>query len=97
MKKSVLKKYADLIVKAGANVQKGQDVILNIGVEHELLASYIVESCYKAGANKVTVDWSSDKLAKVAYKKASVKALSYVPNWRIEKEKEINYKQKAMH
>ena len=90
MKKSVLKKYAQLIVRTGANVQKGQDVIVMAEVDQELLVSYIVEDCYKQKAKHVEVRWNSDKLTKVIYKHESVKSLSYVPNWKIEREKEIN-------
>lgn len=90
MKKSILKKYAHLLVKSGANVQKGQDVILYINVDQELLASYIVEECYKQKANFVDVRWESDVVSKVAYKKASIKSLSYIPEWRLEREREIN-------
>lgn len=92
MKKSVLKNYAHLIVKVGANVQKGQDVIVFANVDQELLASYIVEDCYRQKANSVEVRWTSDKLDKITYKKASVKALSYVPEWKKEREREINRK-----
>ena len=92
MKKSILKKYAHLIVKTGANVQKGQDVIVFANVDQELLVSYIVEDCYRQKANSVEVRWTSDKLDKITYKKASVKSLSYVPTWKIEREKEINKK-----
>ena len=92
MKKSVLKKYAKLIVVVGANIQKGQDVLVYAGVEQEELVSYIVEECYKSKANNVEVKWLSDKIDRITYKKASVKALSYVADWRIEKEKEINRK-----
>ena len=90
MKKSVLKKYAHLICKVGANVQKGQDVVLMIDVNHELLANYIVEDCYRLGARSVRVEWNSDKVTKTTYKKASLKTLSEIPDWRIEKEKHIN-------
>ena len=90
MKKSVLKKYAQLIVRTGANVQKGQDVIVMAEVDQELLVAYIVEDCYKQKAKHVEVRWNSDKLTKVIYKHESVKSLSYVPNWKIEREKEIN-------
>ena len=48
MKKSALRKYAKLIAKVGGNVQKGQYVELNIGVEQELLANYIVEECWQS-------------------------------------------------
>ena len=90
MKKSILKKYAHLIVKVGANVQKGQDVIVFANVDQEEFASYVVEDCYRQKANSVTVRWLSDKVTKISYKKASVKSLSYVPQWQIEREKETN-------
>ena len=90
MKKSTLRKYAKLIAKVGANVQKGQNVIIQADVSLELLASYVSEECYKLGAKAVTVDFYSSKVTKVAYKKAKVKDLSYIPDWKIEKEKYYN-------
>ena len=87
MKKSVLKKYANLIVEVGANVHKGQDVELYVNVDQELLASYIVESCYKHGARRVNVRWQSDVVSRVHYKKGSVKALSTFENYEIERQK----------
>ena len=90
MNKSVLKKYAHLIAKTGANVQKGQYVTVMAALDQELLVNYIVEDCYKLGAKLVTVEWQSDKIAKTQYKKASVKALSEFPLWKEEKQKFIN-------
>lgn len=90
MKKSTLKQYARLIVEVGGNVQKGQDVELLIGVEQELLASYIVEECYKHGARRVNIRWQSDKTAKVAYKKATVKALSEFEDYELEMQRYFN-------
>ena len=96
MKKAILKKYAHLIAKVGANIQKGQDVTLIANLDQELLANYIVEECYKLGAKLVTVDWQSDKVSKTQYKKASVKALSEFPVWKEEKQKYINQTLPAM-
>ena len=96
MKKVDLKRYAYLIAKVGANVQKGQDVIVYANLDQELLANYIVEDCYKLGARLVTVEWISDKLTKTQYKKASVKALSEFPVWKEEKQKYINEKLPAV-
>lgn len=93
MKKSTLKKYAKLIVHVGANVQKGQYVTVYANVDQELLVSYVVQECYKMGAKLVNVDWASDVVEKINYKNASVKALSDIPLWRIEKEK---YKNKTL-
>lgn len=96
MKKSVLKKYARLIVEVGGNVQKGQDVDLLIGVEQEELATYIVEECYKHGARRVNVRWQSDKTTKVAYKRGTVKALSTLENFEIERQKYLSEKLPVM-
>ena len=90
MKKADLKKYAHLIAKVGANVQKGQEVTVVANVDQELLTNLVVEECYKLGAKLVTVDWQSDVLAKTQYKKASVQALSEFPSWKEEKQKYIN-------
>ena len=74
----------------GANVQKNQYVTVVATVDQEELVNYIVEDCYKLGAKLVTVDFSSDKVAKTQYKKASVKALSEYPLWKEEKQKYTN-------
>ena len=87
MKKSILRKYAKLTAKVGANVQKGQDVVIYASVDQELLVSYVVEECYRLGARKVLVEWGSDKITKLTYQKQSVASLSEVTPWVIEKQK----------
>ena len=96
MKKSILKKYAKLTAKVGANVQKEQDVVIYASVDQEELVSYVVEECYKLGARKVTVEWNSDRVTKLAYLKESVKTLSEVTPITIEKQKYFNSKLPAM-
>ena len=78
MKKSLIKKYAELIVKVGANVQKGQDVLVYADVDQEELVALIVNECYRAKARLVRVEWNSDKVGKITSKKASIAALSTV-------------------
>ena len=90
MKKADLKRYAHLIAKVGANVQKGQYVTVIANVDQELLTNLVVEECYRLGAKLVTVEWQSDVLSKTQYKKASVKALSEFPKWKEEKQKYTN-------
>ena len=41
----VLKQYARLIVRSGANVQKGQTVLLNIAVDQAAFAEMVTEEC----------------------------------------------------
>lgn len=88
MDKKQLKKYARLIAEVGANVQKGQEVILRAEVENCDFAVLVAEECYKLGASKVTVEWRYSPLTKLNYKKRSLKTLSTVENWEIEKLKQ---------
>lgn len=78
MKKSLIKKYAELIAHSGVAIRKGQDVVINADVNQEKFVAMLVEACYKEGARVVEVRWSSLSCAKVAYRKASQKALSEV-------------------
>lgn len=85
MKKSVLKKYAELIAKTGINVQKGQDVVIRCDLDQPEFVKMVTEYCYKFGARKVTIEWSYQPLAKVHNKYCSVKALATIEKWEEEK------------
>lgn len=82
MNKTLLKNYAKLIVKMGANVQKGQDVTINASVDDNYFVKYVVEECYKAKARKVTVEWTSDDVARLNYKYQKAKTLGEVTEWQ---------------
>lgn len=81
MKKSVLKEYAKLIVNVGANVQKGQEVLITAEMDQPEFVSYVAEAAYKAGAKKVTVDWKCDALTKLNAKYQKLNVLSKVEAW----------------
>lgn len=85
MKKTVMKKYAQLIAVTGANVQKGQEVMINSSVETAEFARMVAEECYRAGAKKVIVEWSYQPLEKTNYRYRSVKTLSTIEKWEIER------------
>ncbi len=85
MNKTLLKNYAKLIVEIGANVQKGQDVIVNARVNEAYFAELVVEAAYKAKAKSVRVEWSDDQITRLAYKYQSLKTLSEMPKWQEEK------------
>ena len=85
MKKSILKNYAKLIVKMGANIKKGQDVVINANVNDAYFVKYVVEECYKAKARHVTVEWGCAEISKIGYKYESVETMTDIPNWSLEK------------
>lgn len=85
MKKTVIRQYAKLIAVKGVNIQKGQEVIINASVENPEFVRILTEECYKAGASKVSVEWSYQPLTKVNYRYRTLKTLSKLENWEIEK------------
>ena len=85
----LLQKYADLIVRTGANVQPGQIVLLTIAVEQHEFAAMVIEACYKAGAKKVNVDWTSDVQSRLNYLYAEQETLSRVLPWEEAKMKQM--------
>ena len=87
MKKTTLKKYAKLIAKTGANVQKGQAVIVYAPVENYEFTTYVVDECYKCGAKYVRVEWDHQPIEKLDYRHQTLKTLSTVPTWVEEKMK----------
>ena len=81
----LLQKYAELIVRTGANVQKGQVVQLTISVEQHAFAAMVIEECYKAGAKKVNVEWMYDLQSRLNYLYADQETLGRVLPWEEEK------------
>ena len=81
MKKTRLKKYAQLIAKAGVNVQKGQEVFIRTGLDQPEFVKLLVEECYKLGAKKVVVDWAYQPLEKLHVRYRSLKTLSALDNY----------------
>lgn len=85
MKKSDLKRYAELLVKTGVHLQKGQELIVNVSVEQKDLALAVVSEAYKAGAKKVTLEWMAQEEKKLRYHYQSEETLSGLENWEIER------------
>ncbi len=85
MKKTVMRKYAQLIAKCGVNVQKGQEVIIIAELDQPEFVRMVTEECYKLGAKKVRVDWSDQKLSKVHTRFQSLKTMSTMEKWEEER------------
>ncbi len=85
MKKTVMQKYAKLIARKGVNVKKGQEVIVSASLDQPEFVKMVVEECYRAGASKVTVEWSFQPITKLHYRYRSLKTLSTFEKWEIEK------------
>ena len=82
----VLKDYAKLIVKMGVNVQQGQEVVINASVHDAYFVEHVVEEAYKAGAKRVSIEWSYQPTAKMAYQYQTVETLCEMPEWTLKKQ-----------
>ena len=76
MNKTRLENYAKLIVKSGLNIQQGQEVLIQCGLDQPDFVTMVVEECYKAGAKRVTVKWSHMPVSKLNYMYRSLETLS---------------------
>ena len=85
MNKTRLRKYAQLIARCGVNVKKGQEVVINAELDQPEFVKYVVEECYRAGAKKVSVEWSYQPVEKLHIRHCSTTVLSTLEKWQIEK------------
>ena len=79
-----LKKYAQLIVETGINVQKGQTVILQISVDQAPLARLITQEAYHLGAENVIVQWNDDTIQREFLSHANQTNLQTIPQYKID-------------
>ena len=81
MKQTVLRQYARLIARVGANIQKNQDVILTCALDQPRFVELLVDECYKAGARKVEVKFYHPPLEKLNVRHQSIATMAAVEEW----------------
>jgi len=84
MNEARLWRYAELIVRKGANVQPGQRVVVSADIEIAYFARKVAESAYDAGAAHVYINWTDEATSRMAYLRATHEVLSSVDPWRVE-------------
>jgi aminopeptidase len=74
-----LERYAQLAVHVGANVQKGQDVVVTALVEHAPMARAVARESYRAGAKHVVVLYGDLHLRRASIELGPEEELSWSP------------------
>ncbi len=85
MKKSILQKYAKLLVVKGVNLQKGQELNIFAAVDQADLVTMVVKEAYKAKAKSVRVEWICTGVDRLNYKYQTVETLAHYEKWQLEK------------
>jgi aminopeptidase len=76
-----LERYAELVVRVGANVQPGQEVFLYSAVEHHDLARALARESYRAGASYVHALYTDGHVRRAMIELGPDEALTYSPEW----------------
>ncbi len=79
-----MEKYAELSVKVGVNVQKGQTLIVNADIATAPFVRLVTKKAYEAGAKLVQIEWTDEQVTRIRYDKAPNESFEYFPTWRAE-------------
>jgi aminopeptidase len=91
-----LEQYAKLAASVGANVQKGQYLLINTSTETLEFTRLVVKAAYEAGAGRVHVNLTDDFFTRAFYDYGSEKELSTYPSWIKEQREELIAKKGAL-
>jgi aminopeptidase len=82
-------RYAELVVRVGANVQPGQLVDVIARVEHAAVARAVARAAYRAGAAYVDVYYSDQHIRRALIEHAAEDLLSWTPPWLLKRAKQV--------
>ncbi|NOU97701.1 aminopeptidase [Paenibacillus sp. LMG 31456] len=77
----LLSSYAELVVKIGVNIHKGQTLVVNGSIDAAELVRLIVKKAYEAGAYLVKVNWTDDTVSRLRYDLAADESFLEEPKW----------------
>ncbi|RYI27612.1 aminopeptidase [Bacillus infantis] len=83
-----LKKYAELAVRAGVNLQKNQLLVIHSDIQNAVFARLIQSAAYEAGASNVFIDWTDEQSSKEFYLHAADRDIDHFPDWQAARFKE---------
>ena len=81
---NLLQRYANLVVRVGANVGEGQDVIIRGHVEHAPFVRALTTAAYEAGARYVAAAYTDQYVKREMIVHGSDEVLEWSPPWRFD-------------
>ncbi|MDF2987939.1 MAG: peptidase aminopeptidase [Eubacterium sp.] len=81
MDKEMIRKYAQLIVKAGVNIQKKQILVIFSPIECAEFTRMVSQFAYEEGAGDVVISWRDELSTKIRMLHAPEEALDEFPAW----------------
>ena len=84
MENTTLKKYVDLALEIGINLQKEQTLVIMSPVETAPFTRMLVEKAYNLGAKEVVVHWNDDFCKKMKFINGDMEIFETMPQWEID-------------
>ena len=84
-----LAEYADLAVRVGANIQKGQYLLINTSTETLEFTRLVVKKAYEAGAGRVHVNLTDASFERAYYDHVTVEETANFPKWIVSQREEL--------
>lgn len=89
MDEKILKPFAELVLKFGVNLQKGQRVEISCPVEKYDVARVFISTAYEMGAKYARVRWNDEKVDANTYLNADEEELVNLPKWLVMSKNEL--------
>ena len=83
MDKHLIKKYAEVIVGIGVNVQEGDNVLVNTGTEMPELSRAVVRECWRRGARDVVTIIKDDEMTLARYEEGRDEVFDVLPDFEV--------------
>ena len=80
-----LERYAELAVRVGVNVARGQTVFITARLEHAPLARALTRASYDAGARYVDVFYVDQHVRRAMIEHGPDEALDHTPGWLVDR------------
>ncbi|NLY79909.1 MAG: aminopeptidase [Lysinibacillus sp.] len=76
-----LEQYAELAVKVGVNIQKGQYLLINTTTDALDFTKIVVKKAYEAGAGRVHVNFTDEAITRMFYEHGADEEFDKFPEW----------------
>ncbi|WP_088008225.1 aminopeptidase [Indiicoccus explosivorum] len=84
-----LEQYAELTVKVGLNVRKGQILLINATTDTQEFTRLVVKKAYEAGAKRVQVNYTDPLQTRMHFEMAPDEAFREYPEWSVAQRDEV--------
>lgn len=84
-----LLQYADLAVRVGVNIQKGQYLLINTSTETLQFTRLVVKKAYEAGAGRVQVNLTDPTFERAFFENVTLDEIDRFPKWLVAQREEL--------